>query len=157
MAKLLNQDQKIILQEAHHNSRLRKSADRIKAILLLDGGFSYEQVAEILLLDDMTVRRYEKEYKKTGVDGLLESRYHGTEGFLTEFQEKEVVNYLRAHICQTVKEAVSYVNSTYGKIYSIAGMTHLLHRINFVYKKTKVLPGKVDREKQELYPSSMNM
>ncbi len=30
-------------------------------------------------------------------------------------------------------------------------MTHLLHRLHFVYKKTKVLPGKVDKDKQELF------
>ncbi len=53
-----------ILQEAHHSSRLRKSADRIKTILLLNQGFSYAQVAKMLLLGEITIRRYEKEYKK---------------------------------------------------------------------------------------------
>lgn len=30
-------------------------------------------------------------------------------------------------------------------------MTHLLHRLGFVYKKTKVIPGKVDLKKQEQF------
>lgn len=30
-------------------------------------------------------------------------------------------------------------------------MTHLLHRLSFVYKKTKVIPGKVDLAKQEQF------
>ncbi len=107
MKDFLSEDQKIILQEAHHSSHLRKSADRIKTILFLNAGFSYGETAELLMLDEMTIRRYEKEYMKTGVDGLLESRYHGTEGFLTELQEQELITYLRSHICQTVKEAVS--------------------------------------------------
>ena len=37
-----------ILKEAHYSSRFRKSADRIKAILFLNQGFTYEQTAKLL-------------------------------------------------------------------------------------------------------------
>lgn len=151
VGKFLTEDKRIILQEAHYSSRLRKSADRIKAILLLDEGFPYQQVARILLLDEMTIRRYEKEYRESGVDGLLECHYRGSAGLLTREEEEELTNYLREYICQTVKSAVLYVKDTYGKEYSIEGMTHLLHRLGFVYKKTKVIPGKVDIGKQEQF------
>lgn len=151
MGRFLTGDQKIILQEAHHNSRLRKSADRIKTILLLDKGLTYQQVAEILLLDEMTIRRYEKEYKKEGIDGLLDCHYQGSQGLLTKQEEEELTRYLREHIYQTVKSVVSYINDTYGKRYSIEGATHLLHRLHFVYKKTKVIPGKLNPEKQEQF------
>ena len=50
-----------------------------------------------------------------------------------------------------MKSVVSYVRDAYGKKYSIEGMTHLLHRFHFVYKKTKVIPGKVDVKKQEQF------
>lgn len=149
MSNFLTENQKIILQEAHHSSRFRKNADRIKAILLLNEGFSYPAVAKILLLDDMTIRRYEKEYKEKGVDGLLECRYQGSKGLLTEIEEKELTKHLKTKVYQTVKEVVAYVENKYAKTYSIDGMTHLLHRLHFVYKKTKVIPGRVDREKQE--------
>lgn len=139
----------IILQEAHHSSRLRKSADRIKTILFLNQGFSYEATAKLLMLDETTIRRYEKEFGKTGVDGLLEDRYHGSNGYLTVPQEQELTTHLKANTYQTVKEVVSYTRKTYKKVYSIEGMTHLLHRLHFVYKKTKQIPGKVDIQKQE--------
>lgn len=48
------------LKKAHIQEYLRHHADRIKAILLLDSGWSYDKVAEALLLDDQTVRNYEK-------------------------------------------------------------------------------------------------
>ena len=140
-----------ILHEAHHSAHFRKSADRIKTILLLNEGFSYPQVAKVLLLDDTTVRRYEKHYKKLGIDGLLENRYHGSASFLTEDEEAELTIHLQEHTYQTVKEVVAYVQKQYKKDYSIEGMTHLLHRLHFVYKKTKVIPGKVNREKQESF------
>ncbi len=140
-----------ILKEAHHSSRLRKSADRIKTILLLNQGFSYTQVAKLLLLDDTTIRRYEKEYQTTGVDGLLEDHYHGSSGFLSQKQEAELTEYLKTNLHQTAKEVVLYIGKTYGTSYSVEGVTHLLHRLNFVYKKTKVVPGKVDARQQEVF------
>lgn len=151
MSKFLTPDQQGILQEAHHSSRLRKSADRIKTILLLNDGFDYVQVAKILLLDEMTIRRYEKEYKVDGIDGLLECHYHGSFGILTKKEEEKLRIYLRKNIYQTVKSVVAYVSETYGKDYSIEGMTYMLHRLHFSYKKTKVIPGKYNAEKQEQF------
>lgn len=146
-----------ILEEAHHSARMRKSADRIKTILFLNKGFSYEETGTLLLLDATTVRRYEKEFGKSGIDGLLESHYQGSDGFLTAAQEEELTVYLKEHIYQTVKSVVVHVEKTYHVIYSIEGMTHLLHRLNFVYKKTKVIPGKVDFEKQEEFKKEYQM
>ena len=149
MKNFLTAEEVKILKEGHHSAWYRKNADRIKAILLLNKDFSYAQVAEILLLDEGTIRRYEKEYKTSGIDGLLESRYHGSEGFLTLTEEQELTEHLKTNIYQTVKEVAVYVTQTYHKTYSIEGMNHLLHRLHFVYKKTKVIPGKMNREKQE--------
>jgi transposase len=151
MKNFLTAQEISILEEAHHSCRLRKSADRIKTILLLDEGYSYEKIAHILRLDDGTIRRYFKEFKTEGIDGLLEYHYHGSTGFLTSRQERELTLYLKDHIYQTIKEVVAYVGHTYGKQYSVEGMTHLLHRLHFTYKKTKQLPGKVDPVKQEQF------
>ncbi len=140
-----------ILQEAHYSSFSRKQADRIKAILFLNQGFSYKETAKLLLLDDTTIRRYQKEFEKEGVDGLLECRYLGSSGFLTDKEERALTMHLKKNIYQTVKQVVSHVKDTYAKTYSIEGMTHLLHRLGFVYKKTKVIPGKVNPEKQEQF------
>lgn len=54
------------LKKAHKQEHLRRHADRIKAILLPDSGWSYEKVAEALLLDDQTVRNYEKNISDQG-------------------------------------------------------------------------------------------
>lgn len=93
-----------ILEEAHHSCRLRKSADRIKTILALNEGLTYKQVAKLLLLDETTVRRYEKEYQEKGIDGLLESRYSGSVGNLSNEQEKALTERLRRRFIQQLKE-----------------------------------------------------
>jgi transposase len=50
-----------------------------------------------------------------------------------------------------VKAICFYVKQTFSKDYSIEGMTHLLHRLGFVYKKTKIIPGKFDPHKQAFF------
>jgi transposase len=139
------------LKAAHRLEKDRKRADRIKTILFLHKGFSYPQIAELLMLDETTIRRYEKEYEKTGIDGLLEDHYHGSAGFLSEAEERDLEIHLRKHTQHTVKAICRYVRGTFGISYSIAGMTQLLHRLGFVYKKTKVVPGKFDSRKQAFF------
>jgi transposase len=151
MKGFLTKEQILILREAHYSCRYRKAADRIKAILLLDQGFDYAMVAKILMLDDTTIRRYEKEYEKVGVDGLIECRYFGSRGLLSLQQEMGLIIHLQHHTYQRVKAVVTYVEKHYRKTYSVEGMTHLLHRLGFVYKKTKQVPGKLNLEKQEQF------
>lgn len=148
MKGFLTEEQIGIFREAHYSCRFRKSADRIKSILLLNEGFDYDEVARILMLDSTTIRRYERQFEKVGVDGLIECRYFGSRGLLTKVQEIGLTTHLKHKTYQTVKEIVAYVSAHYRKSYSIEGMTHLLHRLGFVYKKTKRIPGKLDPQKQ---------
>lgn len=149
MKGFLTEEQMGILREAHYSCRYRKSADRIKAILFLNEGFTYEKTAKLLMLNDTTIRRYEKEFEKIGVDGLIECRYFGSHGMLTKMQEIGLSTHLKNHTYQTVKEIATYVSVHYHKSYSVEGMTHLLHRLGFAYKKTKRVPGKLDPVKQQ--------
>ena len=54
-------------------------------------------------------------------------------------------------VTQTYSSAaaiVEYVKQTYAIEYSNSGMVQLLERLGFVYKKTKLVPGKADPEQQ---------
>ena len=63
MNQPLTSEQREIMIEAHQAERNKRQADRIKTILLLDEGRPYSEITKILLLDDTTIRRYEKEYQ----------------------------------------------------------------------------------------------
>ena len=149
MKNFLSKEDIIVLQEAHHAAREKRKADRIKTVLLLNQGYPYSEIARILLINDSTAREYFKEYQKLGLDGLVEDNYSGSESFLTTEEQQSLTLYLKQHTLKTVKEIVHYVEATCQKQYSIAGMTHLLHNLGFVYKKTKIIPGKLDVQKQE--------
>ena len=70
---------------------------RLKTILLLDNGWTYAQVAEILLLDDQTIRNYEKYYLEAGLDRLLTFDYKGGFSKLTGKQEADLKEHIIAH------------------------------------------------------------
>lgn len=153
MGKFLTEREVIVLRKAHKTIRDKRLADRIKAVLSLNAGHDYSQVASILLLDEITLRRYVKSFKEKGLDGLLEFHYTGGQTKLTEAQELELKTHLAegSHIYLTAKEVADYVKRRYRIKYSVIGMTKLLHRLGFVYKKPKLVPAKADREVQQQF------
>lgn len=143
MKDFLTEEQVLALHVAHKSIKDKKLADRIKAILALNTGFSYEQIAKLLLLDEVTLRRYIQKFKNQGVSGLLECRYHGGKSHLTILEQNALETYLVSHTLTTAKEVRAYILQTYGKQYTLIGITKLLHRLGFTYKKPKVMPGNV--------------
>lgn len=148
---ILTEQQVVELKLAHRKTHEKRSADRIKAVLMVHGGFTYDQIKQALLLDEVTVRRYWTQYQVAGIVGLLEYRYVGGLSRLTPAQETELKHFLTQDTHQTAASVVAHIKQTYAITYSVIGVTKLLHRLGFVYKKPKVIPGKVDRVKQEQF------
>ena len=61
----------------HRVEKRKQPSDKIKAMLLLNRGFSYTEIAEILLIDMTTVWRWHQIYTEKGLDGLLQDNYCG--------------------------------------------------------------------------------
>ena len=116
---------------------------------MLNQGFTYSQVVKALLLDETTLRRYLNQYQENGLDGLLKCHYKGSQTRLTLAQKKELKVFLKDQALRTAQEVAWHIQKTYKVTYSLTGVTKLLHRLGFVYKKPKIVPGKADREKQE--------
>ena len=130
------------LRALHRSCRDRRLADRIKAIVLLGTGWTLSDTGEALMLDEDTVRQYVQLYRRGGTDLLLSLHYQGSSPKLSS----EQIDALDRHLSQTtylrVQDIVAYVQSTFGVVYTIQGMTDLLKRLDYVYKKPKRLPGK---------------
>lgn len=148
MKGFLTEEQIGILRELHYSAQRKKSADRIKAVLFLNEGFTYEKTAELLMLDSVTVRRYEKQFKKIGIDGLLEFHYRGGLSRLTKDQERELDHHLEDTTYLTASSVIEHVKKQYNVTYSLEGITKVLYRLGFSYKKPKIVPGKADPVKQ---------
>lgn len=147
----LTKKERELLISQHRREHEGKYRDRIKIIVLLDEGWPYEQIAKALLIDHKTIRRCYEIYITKGIDKLLSMNYSGKESFLNEFQRKELQKYLEENIYQSSSEICKYVEKKYKIKYSSKGITKLLHRLDFVYKKPKLIPGKADKEKQKSF------
>ncbi len=63
MEKLLTLKERENLIRRHCKERDKHVCDRIKAVLAYDDGYSYPEIAKILLLDDERSRRHIEDYQ----------------------------------------------------------------------------------------------
>ncbi len=134
-----------------HKKADKKQRDKIKAILLLDKGYEYGEIAEILLIDYTTVWRWYETYISGGTNELLKDYYLGGTCKLTEVQLTQLVEHLECTMYLTAKEICAFVKKTFRIKYTPKGMTGLLHQLGFTYKKPKHIPGKADIEAQKAF------
>jgi len=151
MGKFLTTKQRQNLERAHRRESSLRYGDRIKTILLLDADWPASQIAEALLLDANTVRQYKRVYDSGGIERLCRDDYLGRQCGLSEKEQKLLKVELRSKIYLTTSEILIYVKTTFGVEYSISGITYLLHRLGFSYKKPNLVPGKADEEQQKVF------
>lgn len=147
----LSREERETLIEGHRAEGSKRRADRIKTVLYRDEGKTHEEIAQLLFLDDSTIRRYEHEYEDGGIDALLDDHYRGGVGLLSTTQEEELKRHLRDTLYHRAKDVCAYVRREHGIEYTPEGMARLLHRLGFSYKKTKQVPGKADPDKQRSF------
>jgi transposase len=139
------------LRAAHRGTRDKREADRIKAVVLLATGWSAEQVAEVLQIDPNTVRNHFRRYQQGGIKALGHVAFRGSVCALDAAQLAVLDAHLQTHLYQTAKAVACWVKDTFEVDYTESGMTALLHRLGYVYKKPKVVPGKADPEAQRAF------
>lgn len=129
----------------------RKYADRFRVILLLDEGQTYKNIAKFLFLDEGTIANYRRRYKEGGIMGLIIDDYSGRRCELSDSELAELSVFLQSNLCLSAKEVVAHIQDRYKVKYTLSGVTALLHRLGFSYKKAKAVPGKAKKEEQELF------
>src|SRR5215510_9846094 len=143
-----------VLEEFHRACLDKKTADRIKAVLLMADGFTYPQIERILLLDGRTLSRYKKIYLEQGIDGLVVNNYQGRQFKLSEEEINQLKQELDKQLYETAESVCEYVKKTFEIHYTSAGMVQMLKRLGYRYKKTSLVPGKMDPVKQERFVKS---
>jgi transposase len=142
------------LRTQHKKSRDKRVCDRIKAVLLINDGYSYEEIANILLLDDSSIRRHIEEYlnyKK------LTTNYKGSDSKLNVQQTLELVEYLKSNIFMNVKPIIEYIKTKYQIEYTKSGITMWLKQHKFSYKKPHAIPAKINQEKQNEFINRLHV
>lgn len=142
----LTEIEKVELKDQHRGERDRRICDRIKAVLLYDKGYNVIEISDILLLSHECIRKHLIDYHN---NHKLKPGNGGSYSKLTGTQEEELINHLEINNYVYARDIGLYIERQYGIIYTLAGVINLLHRLGFSYKKPKLIPGKIDLDKQE--------
>lgn len=149
----LTQEEIIELRAALKSAKQGKAypAYKINAVLLLGDNWTLEEVAKALFLDEETLRKYIDDYKTGGISKLIDTNYKGSKSFLTQEQATELQTELDTNIHLTTQSVVDFVKNKFDIDYSISGMTALLHKLDYVYKKPKLIPKGPSEDIQEAF------
>lgn len=152
----LNEQTRQHLRFLQKTNKDKKVFIKVTVLLMLDTGFSAETISESLGIDDSTVFRYQKAWVESDLPTYLEQKYLPYSGKLSKEQEGE----LKLELCQNLyicsQEVVAYVEHAFSVSYTCEGMVKLLHRLGFVYKKTKSVPCKALPEKQKEFVEELD-
>ncbi len=127
-------------------------ARRANALVLLDKGMGCEAVADVLLLDDDTVRRWYKLFETGGIAALETLGHEDSDGLLSEAQEAELKAWVTRTLPCSSRRVGAFILARFGIEYqSRSGLIKLLHRIGMVHRRPCKIPRKLDPERQGVF------
>ena len=145
----LDDDTRQKLRREQKTNRDKRVYVKVTVILMLDKGFSVEMISTSLGIDMSTIYRYESIFKAEKLEQYLLDHFKAYTGKLRPEQELQLVKEVSSGLYITSKEVCDWVLKQFSVEYSAKGMVKLLHRLGFVYKKTKHVPAFADVEKQK--------
>lgn len=133
----------------HHKEKDRKTADRIKSVLLSSEGWTQMAIAQALRLDPKTIYLYLEDYKTSK---KLRANHVGcTAHYLNNEQTELLIKHLETEVYTKASDICAYVDKTFNIKFTVSGITKWLQTNRFSYKKPKGIPAKADPEKQKAF------
>lgn len=132
----------------HKTERDKRIADRIKAVLLSDEGWSVSEIAHALFLREGCIRDHLKRYAE---DSSICPKHKGSSSILSCEESKSLSDHLENNVYTRIKEIRCYVQSRYQKTIAIPTLYRWLKANGFSYKKPKIVPKNINYEEQESF------
>jgi transposase len=152
---LSDEDRKALTALAREGSSPCRVTRRANALVLLDQGWSAQQVADALLYDDDTIRGWHKLFEQRGIEGITSFDMGGSASYLSVPQEDALKAWVGATLPRSTRQIGAWIEQECGLVYdSRSGLIALLHRLEFDYHKPDVIPRKLDPEKQQAFIAS---
>jgi len=86
-----------------------------------------------------TLRSYVKRYRESGVGGIASDNHKGRICRLSSNQTHLLRAYLDEYICLSTRDVIAFIAQHFSVSYNVSGVTNLLHRLGYVYKRPKVV------------------
>jgi len=152
---LSEEDRKALTALARDGSSPCRVSRRANALVLLDKGWSCQQVADALLLDDDTIRGWRKLFEQRGIEGITSFDVGGSASYLSVTQEDDLKAWVGAALPRSTRQVGAWIEKQFGLVYeSRSGLVALLHRLGLEYHKPSVIPRKLDKDKQRAFIES---
>ena len=152
---LSEEDRKALTALARDGSSPCRVTRRANGLVLLDEGWSCQQVAHALLLDDDTIRSWRKLFEQRGIEGITSFDVGGSASYLSVKQEDDLKAWVSAALPRSTRQIGAWIETEFGLVYeSRSGLIALLHRLGLEYHKPDVIPRKLDEEKQKAFIES---
>ncbi len=144
------EDRKALTALAREGSSPCRVTRRANALVLLDQGWSAQQVADALLFDDDTIRDWRKLFEQRGIDGITSFDAGGSASYLSVEHEAELKAWVGATLPRSTRQIGGFIEKKFGLVYeSRSGLIALLHRLELEYHKPDLIPSKLNEEKQK--------
>src|SRR5271163_2877461 len=128
---------------------------RANALVLLDKGMSCQQVAEVFLFDDDTIRGWYDLFEQSGVEGLSHFDVGGSSSKMTPLQCGALKAWVGATLPRSTRHIGAWIAKEFGLVYeSRSGLIALLHRLGLEYHKPEVISRKLDPKTQKAFIAS---
>jgi transposase len=148
-------DRADLIALARNGSAAHRLARRANALVLLDDGWSCENVARALLLDDDTIRGWHGLFVAEGLEGLARFEAGGSACQVSGEQQEKLKAWVAAALPRTTRQIGAWIEKEFGVVYEgRSGLIALLHRLGLEYHKPSVIPRKLDKEKQKAFIES---
>src|ERR1700691_2761301 len=149
---LTEEDRGKLVALVRDGSAVSRVTRRANALVLLDEGWSCQEVAEALLLNDDTIRGWHKLFEQRGIEGLTSFDVGGSASFLSAAQEDALKAFVGATLPRSTRQVGAWIEQEFGLVYeSRSGLIALLHRLGLEYHKPNVIPSKLDEDKQKAF------
>jgi len=146
------EDRDELIALARDGSAASRLTRRANALVLLDDGWSCQEVAAALLLNDDTIRNWHKLFEQRGIEGVTSFDVGGSASFLSAAQEEALKVFVGTTLPRTTRQVGAWIEQEFGLVYeSRSGLIALLHRLGLEYHKPNVIPRKLNEEKQKAF------
>ena len=132
-----------------------KVRKRAHCILLYKAGHSLEALRDDLYISMQSVINIIKMFLASGLKGIKKLKYKGDPGNLTTKEKEELKTYLNEKHPSTAKQIVEWVQHEFSKVFTPTGITKLLKRLGYNWKKPKLIPGNAERIRVKLQKKSL--
>src|ERR1700741_661453 len=114
---LTEEDRNKLIALARDGSVASRVTRRANALVLLDDGWSCQEVAAAFLLNDDTIRGWHKLFEQRGIEGLTSFDVGGSTSFLSAAQEDAVKALVATTLPRSTRAIGAFIEREFGLTY----------------------------------------